>query len=202
LGSPPSIAPPPPIAPPPARAVDGADRTGNEREGALLRLFEHFRSTAASAGETAFHRGPRAMTGLSGPWDTGAATSWLEAERRNLLAVAEAAVDIAPDCTMGVSTALAAFLDARGYYADAMIVHAAAARAATAGRDLAGQGAALGRLGVIIDGSVATPTPRICSDEPWRCTGVPGTGAEKQPHSPTWARWAGGAVDMRWPATN
>jgi len=128
--------------------ADGAGGT-HDAQAALRRLFEYFHSTACTAGDAAVHRGSRVMTGTAGTWDRAGATGWLEAERPNLLAVAESSVDVAPECTKGLSAALAVFLDSRGHYADAMTLHAAAARAATSDRDLAGQAAACGRLGVI-----------------------------------------------------
>jgi len=130
-----------------AREIPGTPGTDDERA-ALRRLFEYFRSTACSAVDVAVHRGI-AVTGAAGRWNQVSPTGWLEAERPNLLAVAESAADVLPVCAKGLSAALAVFLDSRGHYADAIHLHAAAARAATAERDLAGQAAAFGRLGVI-----------------------------------------------------
>jgi tetratricopeptide (TPR) repeat protein len=73
--------------------------------------------------------------------------SWLTAERSNLIAVAAAAVDVAPEHTIVLSTRLAQHLDTRAQYRDGLSLHRLAVRAARAGHDRAAEADALNRLG-------------------------------------------------------
>ncbi len=95
-----------------------------ERQLAVTRLFDHYLDSA-----------------------TGAGTSWFDAERLNLLAVATAAAGQWPHHVVGLARAMAGYLDAGAYYTDALALDQLAVHAARETGDTAGQAAALNLLG-------------------------------------------------------
>jgi tetratricopeptide (TPR) repeat protein len=96
---------------------------GPVRRAALERLFDHYVAAA-----------------------DGAAVTWLDAERANLIAVARAAADAR---TVRLSAGLAGYLDGRAHYRDALDLHGLAREAARTAGDRAGEGRACGRLGTV-----------------------------------------------------
>jgi tetratricopeptide (TPR) repeat protein len=100
-----------------------------DRQAALVRLFEHYLRTAVRAVEPAQ---PHA---------------WLTAERSNLLAVAGIAADVSPEHATALSVCLARYLDTRAHYRDGLTLHRLAVRAARARQDRTGEADALNRLG-------------------------------------------------------
>jgi tetratricopeptide (TPR) repeat protein len=111
-----------------------AERAGElsdgERQAALRRLFDYYRRAAAAA---ASGSGPEAR-------------AWLDAERLNLLAVAgagEPATSPAPE----LAGTLSRYLDARGYYTDALTLYRLAASASQARSDRAGEARAHNLIG-------------------------------------------------------
>jgi tetratricopeptide (TPR) repeat protein/transcriptional regulator with XRE-family HTH domain len=134
-----------------ARALAAADDPA-DGDAAVERLLDYYMHTALAAGQ---HlpapsadaqllprvRLPECAPAMSTPQQ---AVSWLEAERANL----QAAVGYAADCgrprhAMLIPAAMAAFLDARGYWDQALAVHQAALAAARRAGDRPGQARAL-----------------------------------------------------------
>jgi tetratricopeptide (TPR) repeat protein len=96
-----------------------------DRSAALDRLFEHYLRTARAGPETA----------------------WFDAERTNLIAVAQAAADDSPLHTIGLADAAAHYLDAHAYYDDALALDQAALAAAERSGDRASEALVLNLLG-------------------------------------------------------
>jgi DNA-binding SARP family transcriptional activator len=126
-----------------AGELAAAQDAGDDRKQALTRLFDHYLHTARRAAGILFPADapPRAAyapdcacgTVLHGE---NAARAWLDAERANLTAVAAYAADRDwAGHAIGLSGALFRYLDAGGFYSDALVIHGAAERAAVRSDD-------------------------------------------------------------------
>jgi tetratricopeptide (TPR) repeat protein len=102
----------------------------DDRQAALIRLFDHYSRTAVRAVDPG-----------------GSRPEWLAAERSNLLAVAAAAADVSPEHTTMLSACLSHYLDTRAHYRDGLTLHRLALRAARSRGDRANEADALNRLG-------------------------------------------------------
>lgn len=140
-------------------AERGCDEdSARERRAAVVRLYDHYRATAAAAMERYApqerHRRPE-LPESGGPVvefaDRAAATEWLETERGNLIAIASAAADDGLGrYPVHLSVILANYLDTAAHYADAVLLHECAAAVAEVderARIVAWLGAACWRLG-------------------------------------------------------
>ncbi|MEV0388945.1 tetratricopeptide repeat protein [Nonomuraea sp. NPDC050643] len=129
----------------------------DDRQAALTRLLDHYLTTAAAAMDILYpaerHRRPK--TDEPTPYsprlaDAAAARSWLDRHRPALLAAgAHAAGHGLPDHTVRLAATLYVYLDNGGHFTDALTMHTHALRAARLTGDLAGEGGALGHLGVV-----------------------------------------------------
>jgi Helix-turn-helix domain/NB-ARC domain len=140
-----------------ARELVGAQDGAEERRVALTRLLDHYLHTAAMAMDALFpaeqHCRP-AVPASASPTppmpDPAAARAWLDAQRPSLVAVA---VHTASHGWPGHATQLAAtlfrYLDAGGYYTEAVTIHTCARLAAEATGDRAAEATALTSLGVV-----------------------------------------------------
>jgi tetratricopeptide (TPR) repeat protein len=110
---------------------------------AQTRLFNFYVAGARQATDVvAWHRRPAGLD------DRTKALAWLDAEHRNLMAVATYAADHdLPAYLAELSTTLASYLDLRGNYADALTLHRAALLAAQRHDDRPRQGRAAHYLG-------------------------------------------------------
>jgi DNA-binding SARP family transcriptional activator/tetratricopeptide (TPR) repeat protein len=140
-------------------ARDLADSCDSEqqRRAALTRLFDHYVHTAAAAMDTLFpaerYRRPRVpAAGTPAPATGGKAEAqaWLDAERGCLVA---AVTHTSDGDWPGHATRLAAtlfrYLDTGGHFAEAVVVHGHAVRAARRTADLTAEGDALTGLGLV-----------------------------------------------------
>jgi tetratricopeptide (TPR) repeat protein/DNA-binding XRE family transcriptional regulator len=132
------------------------DETEDERRDALTRLLDYYLATAAMAMDTLFpvtrHRRPRVPPpaeldpGLATP---AGARGWMEAERATLVAITAAAVaGNLPAHAMGLAATLSGYLDAGGYHAESLAIHADAVRTARSVGDHQAQGLFLRYLGM------------------------------------------------------
>ncbi len=127
-----------------------------ERQAALVRLFDHYLSTAAAAMDTLYpaerhHRPAVAPPVRVSPvvGDAAAARTWLDAERPTLAAVCAVAADRgSPRHAVRLAALLFRHLDS-GHHAEALEIHRHALRAAETIGDLGGQAHALTNLGVV-----------------------------------------------------
>jgi len=126
-----------------------------ERQAALTCLFDYYLHTAATAMDTLFpeerHRRPaisgrRPAQPVTNP---GAARAWLDAERATLVAAAaHAAAHGWPDHAAALAATVFRYLDAGGYYSEAITIHTCACRAARRTGDRAAEATALTSLGL------------------------------------------------------
>jgi DNA-binding SARP family transcriptional activator/Tfp pilus assembly protein PilF len=128
-----------------------------EQRAALTRLFDHYLHTASIAMNALYpaerHRRPRIpapATPISPFTSRTAARAWLDAERATLVAVA---VYAAGRGWVGHATRLSEtlfrYLDAGGYYPEAMTIHTQARAAAQRAGDWVAEANALSRLGTV-----------------------------------------------------
>jgi DNA-binding SARP family transcriptional activator/Flp pilus assembly protein TadD len=127
--------------------------SGQEREAALTRLFDHYLATAAAAADVLFPGDPDqpVLPPLAGPvppiTSPVAALAWLDAQRSTLVAVAARAADHGwPRHAIGLGATIFRYVDV-GYFSDAAAVHGHARRAAVLCGDRAAEAAALTMLG-------------------------------------------------------
>ncbi|HET9139718.1 ATP-binding protein [Actinophytocola sp.] len=128
----------------------------DERRRALRALFDYYLGTAAAAmdliaphdrNERAGLPAPAASVELTGPEH---AVSWLDAERHNLLTIAEFGASQGwPNVTIFTSSVLSRYLDARGYYSDAATLHALTLAIARDAGAAALEAQELHRIGII-----------------------------------------------------
>ncbi|HUD37586.1 MAG TPA: BTAD domain-containing putative transcriptional regulator [Streptosporangiaceae bacterium] len=144
-----------------ARELAVAHDDEQDRRTALTRLSDYYLGAAAAAMDTAFpaeaSRRPRIEAASPVPDppfpDQAAALAWLDAERANMTATIVYAADHGRPChdRPGHATRLAEilfrYLDAGGHFAEAIIIHAHAHRAAVRAGDQASEGTALANLG-------------------------------------------------------
>jgi tetratricopeptide (TPR) repeat protein len=127
-------------------AERAASRPEADRRAALARLCDHYLRTATAAVWMAFPTGVARLPAQ--PFASGDdARSWLDRERSNLLAVAQAAGD--GGYAFQLSAVLASYLEVRAHYADALTLHDLAYQAACTRGDRVGEAAARNRLGDI-----------------------------------------------------
>jgi DNA-binding SARP family transcriptional activator len=135
-----------------ARELAGSLDTDAERAAATARLSDHYLRTAAAAMDAARLSRPDCELPPGDPpprWDAAGALAWLEAERPNLVAVAEQDAAAGRHRRVIVAAAtLHRFLYVGGHHADAFAVHGCAVRAAGALGDRAAQAGALCDLAV------------------------------------------------------
>ena len=128
-----------------------------DRRSALTRLFDHYLSTAAAAMDTAFpaeqDRRPRvgAQAVPAPPVSEPVhARAWLDGQRLNLIAAtAHCAAYGWPSHAKRIAATIRRYLDTHAYYADALVIHGHALRAARAENDRAGEAMALHNLGSV-----------------------------------------------------
>jgi DNA-binding SARP family transcriptional activator/tetratricopeptide (TPR) repeat protein len=139
-----------------------AERASHDDEAAAFRqsltsLFDYYLSTAATAARTLFptERYPiestlPAAADVPPVADRAAALAWLDSERATLVAVvAHAASHGWPAAATQLAGALFRYLDTGGHYAEAVIVHGHARRAAAQTGDRIAEASALTSLGVV-----------------------------------------------------
>jgi DNA-binding SARP family transcriptional activator/tetratricopeptide (TPR) repeat protein len=131
------------------------DDAANRRE-ALTRLLDYYLNNAGAAAGILFPAEAAASTGpLDGapgmvPGDEQAARAWLDAERANLTAAATFASGHGwPGHASGLSTRLVRYLDAGGFFTDALAIHRAAAQAALQAGDRAAEAAAVNNIATV-----------------------------------------------------
>ena len=139
-----------------AELADTEDSKTDQRA-ALTRLFDYYLDTARRAADVLF---PGDASAAADAADDGASSAvanderavraWLDAERANLRAVtAYASEHDWPAHSVGLSVAMFRYLDMGGYFADALAIHSAAARAATRAGDRAAQADAVINIGTV-----------------------------------------------------
>jgi tetratricopeptide (TPR) repeat protein/transcriptional regulator with XRE-family HTH domain len=139
-----------------ARELAASEDGEYESRAALTRLFDHYLHTAATAMDVLFPaesgRRPRiAEPATPAPplADADAARAWLDLHRDTLVAVVtHAAAHGWPDHAVRMSATLFRYLDIGGHFAEAVVVHAEASRAAPQTGDLVAEAATLNRLGI------------------------------------------------------
>jgi DNA-binding SARP family transcriptional activator/Tfp pilus assembly protein PilF len=138
-----------------ARELAAAEDDEEEQRAALTRLFDHYLHTAAAAMDTLFpeerHRRPAIARRLPAQplTDPGAARTWLDAERATLVAaIAHAAAHGWPDHATALAATLFRYLDAGGYYSEAITIHTSARHAAHRSGDRNAEATALTSLGL------------------------------------------------------
>jgi tetratricopeptide (TPR) repeat protein len=100
-----------------------------ESMAALMAVFDYYRSAATTAVDLIAHnQGSQETVLASSPGlamsDRGEAMTWLDAERRNLLTMAEFGANHGwPEVTIFMSTTLDRYLDTRACYNDAAMLH-------------------------------------------------------------------------------
>jgi DNA-binding SARP family transcriptional activator len=140
-----------------ASELAAASDTEDERRVALTRLFDYYLHTAVAAMDTLMpaennpHPGvPSQATPcptLDG--DPAAARDWLEAERASLIAAARHAAAYGwPGHTTRLAATLYRYLDAGGYYPDAIRIHRLACNAAQRTGDRLAEAKAMNHLGI------------------------------------------------------
>ncbi|SEG95607.1 Predicted ATPase [Nonomuraea solani] len=137
-----------------ATALTTEEESETERRAALTRLLDHYSQAASAAMDRLYpyeaDMRPRPPSGIVSMPDEAAATTWLEAELSNLLALAQhAAEHDFPEHIRHLSTTLHRCLRTRGRYAEAETLHRQALSAARAAADRLGEMEALIALGEI-----------------------------------------------------
>ena len=144
-----------------ARELAGSHDGEQERRQALTRLFDYYLRTAATAMAVlrpaecttldATNLAEAQAAVVPGPIDNpAAALTWLDAERACLLAAAEYMADNGwPGHASRMANVLLWYLDGRGYYPEAVILHGHGRRAARKIADRAAEARALIGLGVV-----------------------------------------------------
>jgi tetratricopeptide (TPR) repeat protein/DNA-binding SARP family transcriptional activator len=140
-----------------AYARELAARDGQEdQHQALTRLFDFYLHTASIAMDALYPAERDLRPRVAAPAapipavaDPVAARAWLDAERASLVAVTVHAAEHGwPGHATQLATTLYRYLDAGGYYPEAMVVHGHARRAAAGAGDQAAEADALNGLGV------------------------------------------------------
>jgi DNA-binding SARP family transcriptional activator/tetratricopeptide (TPR) repeat protein len=133
-----------------------AEDLENSRRAALTGLFDHYQATAAVAMDTLYpadsQRRPRIhLPDPAAPPAAGPATAlaWLDAERRNLVAVCAYATDDWPGHTIRLAATVATYLRIGGHLADSLTIHTHAREAARRTGDRTAEARALSELGSV-----------------------------------------------------
>ncbi|MCG5221018.1 BTAD domain-containing putative transcriptional regulator [Streptosporangium soli] len=126
----------------------------SDRRTALTRLLDHYSQAASAAMDRLYpyeaDARPRPPTGTTSMPDPATATTWLDAELANLLALAQYAAEHGfPEHIQHLSVTLHRCLRTRGRYAEAETLHARALTAARAAEDRTSEMEALLGLGEI-----------------------------------------------------
>lgn len=135
-----------------AYAREQAER--DESDEAMRRLFDHYLGTSATAVELIIPDDPYSRPRIAVPGivyplaNAEEAMAWLDAERRNLLTLAEvAANEDSPACAIQMSALLCRYLHDRAHYADAMALHTLALKVARNVENTLLEGWELARIG-------------------------------------------------------
>ena len=139
-----------------ATATASARESAAARHDALTRLFDHYRQAASSAIDMLYPYGRPYQPKLPAPASSAVsfgtvaeASSWLDAEHANIIAVGSYAANHDwPAHASHLAARLRPYLDGHGCYADALTLHSQALRASRQLGDRAGQGRALLDLGL------------------------------------------------------
>jgi DNA-binding SARP family transcriptional activator len=144
----------------------------DERRAALTRLFDHYLYVASAAMDILFpaehHRRPEVLapaTPVPRFTGTAAARSWLDAERVNLVAVADhTGAHGWSSHTTRLAATISRYFETGGYFAEAITVSGLAYHAARQAGDYDGEAFALNKLGIIDwwQGSFAQAADRQC----------------------------------------
>jgi tetratricopeptide (TPR) repeat protein len=127
-----------------AYAAERAAESGAELlRAALHRLVDHYVDGAVAAADAAFG------AGRGDPDAAARGRAWLDAERENLVAIAEAAATGAPERICRLSVALGRYLDSRALFLDALTLHGRALQASRAAGLRAYEGDVLNLLAVV-----------------------------------------------------
>ncbi len=140
-----------------ARELEAAAADPAARRAAQTRLLDYYLSTAAAAVDTLFLAGQHSRYQIPPPAGpvpplatVGQAQAWLDAERPALTILAgQAAQDGAPRHAVLLSATLDYYLRGGGYFAEAIIIHGHALRAARQVGDQAAEAAAVARLAFV-----------------------------------------------------
>ena len=143
------------LADPEQATAESAEGAAGAGPAALARLFDYYLAAAARAMDTFHpaerHRRPRipaATTPMPVLTELDAARTWLDTERPTLGVLASYTADHGwPNVTVLIATTLFRYL-AGGHFADALVIHDHARRAAQQTGDVAGEACALNGLGV------------------------------------------------------
>lgn len=138
-----------------ARTTVAATETGDARDAALDRLFQHYLHTASMAVDLCYPYGrdrrprvPAPSTPVMSFADSTPAEVWLEAERANVIAAAAYTAEHGWSHRPGqFATTLRPYLDGTAHRTDALAVHAHALQASRTHGDQAAEGVALVDLG-------------------------------------------------------
>ncbi|MFE9426970.1 BTAD domain-containing putative transcriptional regulator [Kitasatospora sp. NPDC006697] len=132
-----------------ARGLADAEESEAERRAALDRLFAYYSHTASTAADLLYphesHRRPhppRPATPVDPLRGEEDARAWLDTELTNLVTAGTHPVAAAGRHTGDLSAILARYLDQYGHYGTSLVLHTAAAEAAAAEGDAAGQATA------------------------------------------------------------
>jgi tetratricopeptide (TPR) repeat protein/transcriptional regulator with XRE-family HTH domain len=141
-----------------ARELVAAEDGDHERRAALTRLFDHYLHTAVAAVDMLSLLEPHERPGLPPPATPtpplpgqAEARAWLDAQRATLIAVAAYTADHGwPAHATRIAAAVARYLDTTGHYAEGILIHTAATRAARQAGDHAAEANALTNLGLVV----------------------------------------------------
>ena len=138
------------------RELAAAEEGATGRHAALISLLDHYLHTAAAAMNTLHPaeatRRPRLTESqviLAPVMQSAAATSWLNAERPNLVAASTLAAEQSPGHAIALAGTLERYLNLGFHLDDAHLIHGYALRAARLGGDRAAEATALSHLGFL-----------------------------------------------------
>ncbi|HXL89931.1 MAG TPA: BTAD domain-containing putative transcriptional regulator [Streptosporangiaceae bacterium] len=139
-----------------AAELASAQDADNDRREAVTRLLDHYLYAARRAASILFPVDTPALDDEQGSADAlvfsdaPAARAWIDAEQANLMAAtAHAGEHGWPRHAISLSVSLFRYLEAGGFLADALVIHSAAARAATQVGDRAAEAEAIHNLGTV-----------------------------------------------------
>jgi tetratricopeptide (TPR) repeat protein len=139
-----------------AAELAAAQDTDSDRRDALTRLLDHYLYTARGVAAALFPVDTPALDSVPGGarglifTDPAAARAWMDAEHANLTAVGAYAGEHGwPGHAISLSNSLFRYLEAGGFLADALLIHRAAATAATLAGDRAAEAGAMHNIGTV-----------------------------------------------------